>query len=200
MGVKEVGPVADPDMTPPSGSADDGGVAGPPAFVSARTEFEAFIEDDGPRLFRLCVLIAGNVAGGEDLYQDCIERLWRRSKPAEWNLAYARRIAVNRGIDATRRRRRWVKAAPRLLHRESEDDLAPEADERAAVLAALALLTPRQRTAVALRFWLDRTDAETADDMGCSVSTVRTHVADALKRLRAAGMGEGHEGVDDGSG
>jgi RNA polymerase sigma factor (sigma-70 family) len=104
------------------------------------------------------------------------------------------------GPFADRRRKRWVKAAPRLLHRESEDDLAPEADERAAVLAALALLTPRQRTAVALRFWLDRTDAETADDMGCSVSTVRTHVADALKRLRAAGMGEGHEGVDDGSG
>jgi DNA-directed RNA polymerase specialized sigma24 family protein len=42
------------------------------------------------------------------------------------------------------------------------------------------------RTALVLRYAEDLSEAATADAMGCSVSTVRTHAARGLARLRVA--------------
>jgi len=44
-------------------------------------------------------------------------------------------------------------------------------------MAALSTLPDRQRTAVVLRHWLRMTEGEIADAMGCSVGSVRTHIA-----------------------
>lgn len=50
--------------------------------------------------------------------------------------------------------------------------------------AAVRALPPRQRTAVALRFYADLTVAETATIMGCSTGAVKTHTSRALARLK----------------
>ena len=56
--------------------------------------------------------------------------------------------------------------------------------ERQALLAELAKLSRRQRTALVLRYYEGFSDAEIADVMGCTQSTVRGHVFRALAALR----------------
>jgi RNA polymerase sigma factor (sigma-70 family) len=45
-------------------------------------------------------------------------------------------------------------------------------------------LPPRQRAAVALRYYEDLTEAQTAEILGCSVGTVKSQVHRALATLR----------------
>ena len=49
---------------------------------------------------------------------------------------------------------------------------------------ALLRLSPRVRTAVVLRYFDDLSEAETAELMGCSRSTVNNHVTRGLAALR----------------
>jgi DNA-directed RNA polymerase specialized sigma24 family protein len=57
-------------------------------------------------------------------------------------------------------------------------------DERESLRTALRELTARQRAVIMLRYFEDRSEAETAQIMGCSVGTVKSQAAKALTRLR----------------
>jgi RNA polymerase sigma factor (sigma-70 family) len=52
--------------------------------------------------------------------------------------------------------------------------------------SALLRLSPRVRTAVVLRYFEDLSEADTAQLMGCSRSTVNNHVTRGLADLRVA--------------
>jgi RNA polymerase sigma factor (sigma-70 family) len=52
--------------------------------------------------------------------------------------------------------------------------------------ARIATLPRKQRAALMLRYYEDRTDAEIAALLGCSAGTVRSHISRALSTLRAA--------------
>jgi RNA polymerase sigma-70 factor (ECF subfamily) len=56
----------------------------------------------------------------------------------------------------------------------------------ATIDAAVAELAPRQREAFLLRYWEELDVAETASVMGCSVGSVKTHCARAVKALAIA--------------
>ena len=51
--------------------------------------------------------------------------------------------------------------------------------------AALARLTVRQRAVLVLRYYEDRTEAETAKLLGCRIGTVKSQTRHALGRLRS---------------
>ena len=57
--------------------------------------------------------------------------------------------------------------------------------ERSAVLAALRALPPRQREALALRYYGDMSEAQIASVMGISRGSVNTHMASAMSALRS---------------
>jgi RNA polymerase sigma factor (sigma-70 family) len=57
-------------------------------------------------------------------------------------------------------------------------------------VAWLATLPRQQRGAVVLRFYLELSDGEIADLLGCSPATVRSHVSRGLASLRAALVAE----------
>ena len=100
--------------------------------------------------------------------------------------AYVRRIVVN----ANRSRFRKVRVSELLT--DSLPELASagqsgtEPDDRAALLAALMRLSPGQRAAVVLRYWLDMSEAETAAVLGCSVGNVKSQAARGLAKLRTS--------------
>jgi len=69
-------------------------------------------------------------------------------------------------------------------------DHARDHGKNDALIRRVAALPPRQRTVIALRFFNDRSDAEIADMLNCSVSTVRSSVSrtvDAGHRLESEG-------------
>ena len=62
------------------------------------------------------------------------------------------------------------------------------------LIAHLRCLPPRQRAAIVLRYYEDLTEAQTAEMMGCSLGTVKSHVSVGLARLRER-MGPGFDVV-----
>ncbi len=63
-------------------------------------------------------------------------------------------------------------------------DAAARIADRDYLLRALATLPPRQRAVLVLRFFDDLSEAEIGHMLGCSLGTVKSHVARGLARLR----------------
>ena len=59
-------------------------------------------------------------------------------------------------------------------------------DARAELLGALAVLPPRQRAVLVLRYFEDLSEAQVAQTLGCSVGTVKSTASRGLARLREA--------------
>ena len=67
-----------------------------------------------------------------------------------------------------------------------------DSTDRIALLEDLRRLSPRQRAVLVLRYFDDLTEADTAEALGISVGTVKSHARDALARLRNQQSGEEH--------
>jgi RNA polymerase sigma-70 factor (sigma-E family) len=155
-------------------------------------EFQSFMTGRWPRLMRTAFLLTGEQHAAEDLVQSTLEQVfvaWRKVGSADDPEAYVRRVMINAHA---RRHRRKLKEflAPRHdsgLVREVPDtgDRIAQADDRSALLKALAQLPPRQREAVVLRYWEDLTETQAAEAMGCSVGTVKSNAAKGIAKLRA---------------
>ncbi|WP_416986352.1 SigE family RNA polymerase sigma factor [Streptomyces sp. T028] len=155
-------------------------------------EFQAFVIGRWPRLMRTAFLLTGEQHTAEDLVQSTLEQVyvaWRRVASAEDPEAYVRRVMINAHARRYRRRLREF-LAPRddsgLTHEVADSgDRIAQADDRHALLKALAQLPARQREAVVLRYWEDLTETQTAEAMGCSVGAVKSNAAKGIAKLRA---------------
>ncbi|QTD98226.1 SigE family RNA polymerase sigma factor [Streptomyces cyanogenus] len=155
-------------------------------------EFQSFVVGRWPRLMRTAFLLTGEQHAAEDLVQSTLERVyaaWRRVGAADDPEAYVRRVMINAHARRHRRRLREF-LAPKDdsgLVREVADtgDRMAQADDRSALLQALAQLPLRQREAVVLRYWEDLTETQAAEAMGCSVGTVKSNAAKGIAKLRA---------------
>ncbi|MCW2853449.1 MAG: polymerase sigma factor, partial [Nocardioides sp.] len=93
------------------------------------------------------------------------------------------RIMARESVDRWRGRR-WRET---LIAAPVEPQTADETDahdRRLQLATALQSLSPRQRAVVVLRYFDDLTERETAQLLGISVGTVKSHARDALARLR----------------
>ncbi|MEU6671532.1 SigE family RNA polymerase sigma factor [Streptomyces sp. NPDC046727] len=159
---------------------------------SRNEEFQSFVVGRWPRLMRTAFLLTGEQHAAEDLVQSTLEQVyvaWRRVGTADDPEAYVRRVMINAHARKHRRRLREF-LAPKDdsgLVREVPDtgDRIAQADDRSALLKALAQLPARQREAVVLRYWEDLTETQAAEAMGCSVGTVKSNAAKGLAKLRA---------------
>ncbi|PUA82240.1 SigE family RNA polymerase sigma factor [Nocardioides currus] len=150
-------------------------------------EFEEFVAASWPRLRRAAYLLAHDTHDAEDLVQSALARCyagWGRIR-ADSAYAYVHRALVNGYIDSTRRR------TPVPVDHTTADEPAPgsptdDADQRSELVELLAPLSPRERSIVVWRYYLDASEQDVAHELGVSVGTVKSTASRALARLRSA--------------
>ncbi|WP_370152373.1 SigE family RNA polymerase sigma factor [Streptacidiphilus sp. EB129] len=140
-------------------------------------------------LRRSAYLLCGDVHQADDLVQSTLVKVMlahRRLERIDSIDAYARRTMHSTFISS--RRRLWHRERP---HAQMPDTGTPDPDVDLglSVRAALQLLPARQRAVVVLRFWEDLSVQATADVLGISEGTVKSHTSRAMATLRTA-LGE----------
>jgi RNA polymerase sigma-70 factor (sigma-E family) len=141
------------------------------------------------RLVRLSVLLVRDLETAEEVVQDAFVAMhgrWRTLKDPEKGLAYLRQTVVNRSRSVLRHRgveARYVVPAPQYLRGADEDALVSE--RRTAVLNALRALPERQREVLALRYYLDLSEADIAQTLGISRGAVKSHASRGVAALRS---------------
>ena len=159
--------------------------AAPDVISGGGEDFSAFAVSRWPGLVRLAFGLTGDRWAAEDLAQGTLARAyvaWRRVRRADDPDAYLRRILINASNRRFRRHR--VAEQPGDLPETAVEGPADLVGERAALLAALRQLPPRQRAVILLRYWEDLTDAQIAATLGCSPGTVRSQLSRDLAKLR----------------
>jgi RNA polymerase sigma-70 factor (sigma-E family) len=148
---------------------------------------ERLLAERGQRLMRVAVALTGSRADGEDLLQAALERVLRNWRGVESDPeGYLWRTMYHLAADGWRRRGRWRArlAEVRAQAPSQAGDDAGLVDLRDELVRLLLQLPPRQRAVIVLRYWEQRTEAETAALLGCSEGTVKSAAARGLRRLR----------------
>src|SRR3954469_3985865 len=145
--------------------------------------FRGYVRDRQPRLLRAAFLLTGEEHLAQDLVQSALIRVWprwERISRMENVDAYVYRVLVT--VHAGWRRRRWNAEVPRhdVPSRGSAADSQDEHVDRLVLVAALGRLPAKQRAVVVLRFYLDLSERQTAEALGCTVGTVKSHTSRAL--------------------
>lgn len=153
-------------------------------------DFASFYDDQFLAMVRLATMTIGRQEVASDIVQDAFVRLHAKWDGVDFPKAYLRRSVIN----GCRSRVRWERIRHPL--RGSAAGLEPGdrvvdqvVDEMTDVLAVLSV---RQRAAIILKFYEQRTEAEIADVIGCRPGSVGPMVSRALAKLRTE-LGDWHE-------
>ena len=158
-----------------------------PAFSMAPTDaptvdvvglFEALYESERGPLVRLAMSMVDDPERAAEIVHDAFERTYLRWARVQGPGGYLRTAVVNGCRSELRRRlvaRRHPDPPPGAV-------TIPEGDDE--VLRAMRTLRPRQRVALALRFYADLPEKEIADAMGVRPGTVRSLISRGLAEMR----------------
>ncbi|MFV0633341.1 SigE family RNA polymerase sigma factor [Demequina sp.] len=149
---------------------------------------QATLERASGRLAAYGYLLTGSQHAAEDLVQDALVKVFvkrRRIPNAAAAEGYVRAAMRSLHIDCMRRETLWRRVIHTQVTPETQPDVAEQIVTSDAVATALAALSPRQRTAVVLRYFDDLTVADVAQAMGLAQGTVKRYLSDALDRLAA---------------
>jgi RNA polymerase sigma-70 factor (sigma-E family) len=150
-------------------------VGGRPEPYVADT-FEALYADEVDAMARLAFLMVGSVDQAEELVHDAFAQLYERWDRVDNPGGYLRTCVVNGCRDRLRRRdveRRHPSGSPGTS--EQETDLLAD---------VLATLPYKQRAAVVLRYYEDRSEADIAQLLGVRPGTVKSLLHRGLASLR----------------
>ena len=164
-------------------------------------DVEQAVEEHADMVYRLALLKTGQPADADDVFSEVFLRLVKyrhKIKSAEHLKAWLLRVTINCCNDVHRspwrKRRAELSDATAATLRASEldepgqeppDDAFGSRDlERGDLTAALARLTPQQRTVVHLFYFEGYATDEIAQITGERPSTVRSHLHRARKALK----------------
>ena len=152
--------------------------------------FDEYVAAELNRLLGYANALIGDPHLAADVVQDVLLKArahWSRMDSPD---AYLRRMIMNEHASWRRRRaNRDIVLVPGHAFQDDDRLVGDHGDayaERDAMLGRLATLPPKQRAALVLRYYEDRTDADIADVLNCRVGTVRSQISRALATLRAA--------------
>ncbi len=163
---------------------------------SEREIQDRFVRDNLRRVFSIIYRIVGNVADAQDLTQETfIKALQRKDqlKDAQKSAQWLGRVASNTAIDFLRRKGRvnfteidsLAEPLPDPVNRRADVEML-RSEEAGRLDRCLGTLSVRERTALVLRDVEDMPAHEVAKVLGCSPATVRSHIANARTKFRAA--------------
>ncbi len=136
-------------------------------------------------VFRICLSVCGNRQQAEDLTQDIFVALPQSSaQPNAKFRTWLFTVAHNRALDLKRkqnRRRRLRMLLPWGEHQTVSDWHA----DMAAVFRLVGDLPVRQQQVLMLRYFEETNTIETAQALGISTGSVKTHLSRALATLRS---------------
>ncbi len=165
--------------------------------------------------FRTAYLITGAEAEAEDATQEAFVKAYyalARFRLGDPWRPWLLRIVANEARNHRKAAGRRVSLAQRALadHPLSGEPLSPEAaafaqERRETLLAAMDGLRDDDRLTIALRYFLDLSEAEMAEALACPRGTVKSRLSRAMARLReelvrsgaAARLWDGEESGDD---
>jgi RNA polymerase sigma-70 factor (sigma-E family) len=139
--------------------------------------FESFYLGSRQRVLGCVYLATGDLAEAQDAVQEAYVRVWQRwrdfgpdADPEAWVRLVATRIAFSRWRSLRSRARAY------LRHGAAAPVPAPDPD-RVDMMAALWRLSPDQRIAIALHYFVGLSVAEVAEETGVPVGTVKARLA-----------------------
>ncbi len=156
--------------------------------------FEALVVAKREQVVRTAYQVTGDLEDARDVAQAVFLTLWRalpRFDPARRFDTWVYRITVNAAIDHLRRRGprgtlQPLPPDPAVLAATDGAERALDRRELQRVFARLAAgLPPKQRAVFVLREIEGRDTAEIAEILGVAESTVRNHLLQARRALRA---------------
>ncbi|MER5627029.1 SigE family RNA polymerase sigma factor [Streptosporangium sp. NPDC002544] len=152
-------------------------------------DFREFVIDRSGALFRTAYLLTGDRHAAEDLVQSALAKTaakWRGLRDPASIEGYVRRVMYHEQVSWWRRRSRAAEVSTGWLPEQIGDGHAEVVDLRLVMRAALARLTPRQRTVLVLRYFEDLSETEIARLLGVRVGSVRSQIYRSLERLKKA--------------
>ena len=156
--------------------------------VAGSLDFDDFVRQRSTPMLRTAwLLTGGDWALAEDLAQAAFSQVWRhwtRVSVMDAPEAYTHKIMLNTFLSW--RRRRWTAeiSTERFVVSPATTGGFATVDRREVLRHALRQLTTKQRAVITLRYFEDRSEAETAVIMGCSVGTVKSQASRAIAKLR----------------
>ena len=158
-----------------------------PRGRDAEADVQQLFVAEYPALVRTLAMIARDRTAAEDIAQDAFVQLlrhWPRVSAYDAPGAWLRRVAIRMAV------REGHRAQVRPLRERQANAGTPTAADPPdvqhadpALMAAVAQLSPQQRSVVVLFYLEDRPMAEVADLVGCSAATGWVHLHRARHRL-----------------
>lgn len=144
---------------------------------------------------RTAFLVTGNAGDAEEAAQEAfikafyaLDRFRQDASFKPWIL----KIVVNEARNRRRRNRRQSDLALRVQDERRSGDAVPSpetaflaSEERGFLLEAVNGLSERDREVITMRYFLDLSEAEMAEVLGCRRGTVKSRLSRAMSRLRA---------------
>lgn len=150
-----------------------------PSNAASSDSFDAFFRATYPGTVRLAHLLTGSNAVAEELAQDAFANIYPRYNSLQTPRSYLRAATVNVCRNWYRSRTREVDRFRR--HGVSETETSSEVAE---LLDTIRKLPYRQRAVLVLRYWLDLSEADIAETLGCRAGTVKSLHSRALTAIR----------------
>lgn len=161
----------------------------PEAAPAAMVDLASAYREHYGSLVRLASLLLDDVGACEEVVQEAFVQVWQRGpalRAPDRLPAYLRSAVLNGARSQLRRRlvrQRHLAVAPGSAPGAEATAMAGDPDRT--VLRALRALPERQREVLALRYYLDLSEAEIAATLGISAGSVKTHAHRGLAALSA---------------
>ena len=157
------------------------------------SDYDTLVRPIENQMIRSVWRIVRDPDDAEDAFQEATATIWKRLGRIRRHpnpRALILKICTDAAHDVLRRRLRQARTQEHMDAIADLPDPAPSAAQRlvsretqAEIFRAIGQLSPKQGTAVLMRFVQDLSYREIAQSLGCRESTARKHVARARDRL-----------------